>query len=64
MIWAWLVTTHGRDKIAYIFFVGKPVGEKPLTDGRITLEGILGKSSGKVWIGCIWLSIETLVGLL
>jgi hypothetical protein len=28
-------------------------------DGKIILERILGKEGGKVWAGCIWLSIGT-----
>jgi hypothetical protein len=30
--------------------------------GKIMLERMLGKSSGKVWTGCIWLRIGTSVG--
>jgi hypothetical protein len=33
-------------------------------DGKIILEWILEKQSGKVWTGCIWLRIGTSVGLL
>jgi hypothetical protein len=28
-------------------------------DGKIILEWALGKQSGKLWTGCIWLRIET-----
>jgi len=28
-------------------------------DGRTILEWILGKLGGKVWTGCIWLTIRT-----
>jgi len=33
-------------------------------DGRIILECILGKEDGKIWIGFVWLSIETSGGRL
>jgi hypothetical protein len=33
-------------------------------DGKITLDWILGKQNGKVWIGFIWLRIGTSGGLL
>jgi hypothetical protein len=33
-------------------------------DERIILEWILGKQGGKVWTGCIWLSIGTSGGIL
>ena len=32
-------------------------------DGRITLQRILKKQDGKVWVGFTWLSIETSDGL-
>jgi hypothetical protein len=32
-------------------------------DGRITLQFILKKQDGKVWVGFIWLSIEKCDGL-
>jgi hypothetical protein len=33
-------------------------------DGRVILEWILGKQGGKVWTGCIWLSLGARVGFL
>jgi hypothetical protein len=33
-------------------------------DGKITLEWISGKYSGKIWTGCTWLRIGTSGGLL
>jgi hypothetical protein len=33
-------------------------------DGKVILEQILGKHSGKVWSGFIWLKKETSGGLL
>jgi hypothetical protein len=29
------------------------------TDGKVTLEGILEKMGGNMWIGCIWLRVGT-----
>jgi len=28
-------------------------------DGKVLLQWILGKQGGKVWTGCIWLTIVT-----
>jgi hypothetical protein len=43
--------------------VGNPEGRDHLedlgVDGKIILECIIGKYSGKVWTGCIWIRIET-----
>jgi len=33
-------------------------------DGKIILERIFGKFGGKVWTGCIWISVRTIGGLL
>jgi hypothetical protein len=38
--------------------------EELSVDGKIKLEWILGKWSGKVWTGFIWIWIETSGGLL
>jgi hypothetical protein len=38
---------------------GRDHSEDLGVDGKITLEWILGKYSGKVWTGFIWLSIGT-----
>jgi hypothetical protein len=48
---------------AYKILVGKPEGKRLLgrlaVDWKIILEWILGKWGGKMWTGCIWLSIWT-----
>jgi len=44
----WLENLKGRDQL-----------EDLAIDGRIILEWILGKHSGKVWTGYIWLRIGT-----
>jgi hypothetical protein len=33
-------------------------------DGRVILEGIVGRESGELWTGFIWLRTETSSGLL
>jgi hypothetical protein len=47
----------------YKILVGKPERQRPLgrlgIDGRIILEWIVRKYSGKMWTGCVWLVIET-----
>jgi hypothetical protein len=43
----WLENLKGRDHL-----------EDRGIDGKIILELILRKHGGKVWIGCIWLSIR------
>jgi hypothetical protein len=53
---------------SYGILVGKPEEKRPMEDlgvySKIILEWILGKQGGKVWIGFMWLSIETSGGLL
>jgi hypothetical protein len=48
-------------------FVDKPEGKNHLDDqgidGRIIPQCILKKQDGEVWVGFIWLSIETSDGL-
>jgi hypothetical protein len=48
--------------------VGKPEGKRPLKDrgvhGRIILKVFLNKWDMKVWIGLIWLRIQSSGGLL
>jgi len=55
-------STHGREKHT-IFLLENLKGRDHLedagADGKIILERILGKEGGKVWAGCIWLSIGT-----
>jgi hypothetical protein len=43
---------------------GRDHSEDLDVDGKIILEWILGKQSGKLWNGCIWLRIGTSSGLL
>jgi hypothetical protein len=43
---------------------GRYTSEDLNVDGKIILEWILGKKSGKVWTGCIWLKIGTSGGFL
>jgi hypothetical protein len=43
---------------------GKRQPEDLDIDGKIILAWILGKYSGEVWSGCIWLRIRTSRGLL
>jgi hypothetical protein len=43
---------------------GRDHSEDKGVDGNIILEWILGKLGGKVWTGCIWIRLETNVGIL
>jgi hypothetical protein len=43
---------------------GRGYLEDPGVDGKIILEWMLGKWGGRMWTGCMWLSIETIGGLL
>jgi hypothetical protein len=43
---------------------GRDHAENLDVDGRMILECIVGKCGGKVWIGFIWIRIETRGGLL
>jgi hypothetical protein len=56
---AWMVEMRN----AYKALVTKPEGKRPLEDmgidGKIILEWFLGIYGGKMWTGCIWLSIGT-----
>jgi hypothetical protein len=49
----WLVSLNGRDHV-----------EDLGIDGRIILECIVRKQSGKIWAGFIWLRIGTSGGIL
>jgi hypothetical protein len=49
----WSVNVKGRDHL-----------EDLGINGKIILELILGKYSGNVWTGCIWLRVGTSGGLL
>jgi hypothetical protein len=52
---------------AYKILFGKPEGKLPLGRPRHRWEDIrtdLRKECGKLWTGCIWISIETGGGLL
>jgi hypothetical protein len=57
MRWAGNVSCMMEMRNAYNILVGKPEEKYHLEDigidGKITLEWISGKWSGKVWIGCI-----------
>jgi len=58
----------GEMRKTYKILEGKPEwkdhSEVLDIDGRITLEGILGKQDRKLWTGFIWLRTETRGGLL
>jgi hypothetical protein len=60
--------THGIDKNIHKISVRKPEGKRPLGRPRrrrcITLQRILEKKNGKLWIGLNRLRIETSDGLL
>jgi hypothetical protein len=55
-------------RMSYKYLVGKPEGrnhsEDLGVDGKIILEWMLGKQSGMVRTGSIWLEIETIGRLL
>jgi len=51
-------------KILSEILKGKDHSEELDVDGKVILWWILGKSGGKVWTGCFWLSIGTSAGLL
>jgi len=66
MTWAEHVARTGEIRNAYNILAGRPEGKRPLgrAKRRWEREWILEKRSGKVWTGCMWLSIETSGGLL
>jgi hypothetical protein len=59
MRWVAHLARVGKTRNTYNILVGKSEGARPLgttrLDGKIILKCILGKYSGKVWIGCIWI---------
>jgi len=61
--WADHVARMGEMRKAYKTLTGKPERKRPLgrlrVDGRIILEWILGKQSGKLRSGCIWPRVGT-----
>jgi hypothetical protein len=67
MKWAGHVARMGEISSLDIL-AGRPEGKNNSEDlgedGKITLEWILGKWSGKLWTGFIWLRIGTSGGLL
>jgi hypothetical protein len=68
MKWAEHVARMGEIINAYNILVGKPEGKTQLedlgVDGYTILEWVLGKQSGKMWTGCIWLMTGTSRGAL
>jgi hypothetical protein len=61
-------STNGKKRNACRIFVGKPEGKKSLARpnvcGWTILRLILEREDGMVWIGLIWLRIETSVRFL
>jgi hypothetical protein len=56
-------STNGEKRTAYRILVGKPEGKRPLGRPRHRWVGNI-KMDRMVWIGLIWLRIETSGGLL
>jgi hypothetical protein len=64
----WVVHTACKEEMGngYKKSVGKPEGKRSLGNPRCRWENNIrmGVRGGRVWIGFIWLTIETSVGLL
>jgi hypothetical protein len=60
-------STNGEKRNAYRILVGNPEGKRPLGRPRrrwgTILKWILERQDAMVWIGSIWLRIETNGGL-
>jgi hypothetical protein len=61
-------STHGEQRSTYKILVlilkGTNHSEDKCVDGKIILKWILMKQGGRMWIGLMWLTLDTSSGLL